>query len=285
MTFTYRILAPGLHDTANSAIGWFIQQWGLKKSKISVEMAFHAEVNYRPTFVVPLDDGHIFCLDVSASIYSNTLDSVVLDCLHKALPVKLVVAAPKGKDPDYASKLKSAKRAGVGILEVDGKTGVIIQVPVPLSLAGLRPFRAETFPKRYRQPLQHADQMFRDGEPSKACSLIYDELEAACRNLAKKCANKGLWNPGRLKLDTDAWATIMNSLDNGLDRSNPTAKKFTSSLLARIIGVTAHRNDSGHKPKNLNQRMKRDQELRTRFEGGVDLLREVLEAAKGLGPI
>jgi hypothetical protein len=53
-------------------------------------------------------------------IYSNTLDSVVLDCLHKALPVKLVVAAPKGKDPDYATKLKLAKRAGVGIFEVDG---------------------------------------------------------------------------------------------------------------------------------------------------------------------
>jgi hypothetical protein len=59
------------------AIDWFIEQWGLKKSKIAVETAFHPDVNYRPTFVVPLDDGHIFCLDVAGSIYSNTYSMAI----------------------------------------------------------------------------------------------------------------------------------------------------------------------------------------------------------------
>jgi hypothetical protein len=77
----------------------------------------------------------------------------------------------------------------------------------------------------------------------------------------------------------------VNALDNGLNRSGPNAKKLTTSLLARIVGVTAHRNESGHKPTSLKQRMKRDQELKTRFEGGIDLLRELLDAAKGFGVI
>jgi hypothetical protein len=285
MNFDYRILAPGLNDTADAAIQWFISHWGLKRSKIVLEKPFHKDISYRPTFAVPLDDGHIFCLDVAGSIYSNTLDSVVLDCMHNGLPVKFVVAYPKQKDPDYSTKLKSAKRAGVGILEVDGQSGVVIQAPVSLSLVGLRPFKPDLLPKRYRHPLQHADQTFRDGEPNKACSLVYDELEGACRKLAEKCAQRGLWAPGGLVLKSSPWANIMESLDRGLTRSDADARRLTQTLIARIIGVIPYRNESGHRPKNLKERMKRDQELRTRFEGGVDLLRELVEASKGFGPI
>jgi hypothetical protein len=166
-------------------------------------------------------------------------------------------------------------------LEVDAASGQFVQNPLSLSLTGVRPLQLSDFPARYRQPLQHAHQMFRDGEPSKACSLVYDELERLCRTLAKKVAQKGLWASGKLNLDTSSWANIMTSIDHGLDRKNPLAKKISSSLLARVIGVTGHRNESGHAPKNLKDRMKRDLALRTRFESSVDLLREVLEATKG----
>jgi hypothetical protein len=285
MTYSYKILAPGLHETADAAINWFIEKWGLQQSRITIETPFDPDINFRPTFVAALADGHILCIEVAGNIYSNTLDSVVLDCLAKGLPVKLVVASPKSKDPDYSTKLKSAKRAGVGVFEVDSQSGLMIQVPLSLSLAGLRSLELKDFPKRYRQPLQHAHQMFRDGEPSKACSLVYDELEGACRNLGKRCIKKGLWSSKGLKVESDAWATVMRSLDQGLNRSDPHAKKITSALIARIIGITSHRNESGHKPKNLRERSRRDQELRTRFEGGVDLLKDLLNASRGFGPI
>jgi hypothetical protein len=285
MTFDYKILSPGLNETADAAIEWFISNWGLKRSKILLEEPFDKAISYRPTFTVPLGDGHILCLDVAGSIYSNTLDSVVLDCMHNGLPVKFVVAAPKQKDPDYSTKLKLAKRAGVGIFEVDGQSGVVIQTPVSLSLVGLRPFKPDSLPMRYRQPVQHADQTFRDGEPSKACSLVYDEIEAACRRLAEKCATRGLWSPGGLRLKTSSWANLMISLNDGLNRTDANARRLTQSLMARIIGIIPYRNESGHKPKNLKERMKRDQELRTRFEGGIDLLRELIDAAKGFSPI
>jgi hypothetical protein len=73
----------------------------------------------------------------------------------------------------------------------------------------------------------------------------------------------------------------MTSINAALDRSNPIAKKVSTSLVARVIGITGHRNESGHRPRNLKERIKRDQALRTRFEGSVDLLREFLEATKG----
>jgi hypothetical protein len=123
--------------------------------------------------------------------------------------------------------------------------------------------------------------MFRDGEPSKACSMVYDELEGLCRVFAKKCTQKKLWTPGKLNLDTSPWASVMTSINAALDRSNPIAKKVSTSLVARVIGITGHRNESGHRPRNLKERINRDQALRTRFEGSVDLLREFLEATKG----
>jgi hypothetical protein len=49
-----------------------------------------------------------------------------------------------------------------------------------------------------------------------------------------------------------------------------------------MLGVTPHRNESGHKPKNQQQLTKRDMQLRTRFEGAADLLSEFLTAAKSL---
>jgi hypothetical protein len=280
--FEYKLLPPGLQPTADAAIEWFVNEWGIKKSRVEVEAAFDSDINLRPTFVVPLDDGNLLCIEVSSNIYSNTLDSVVLRCRDKGLPVKLVVAAPKDvNDGEYSKKIKDAKRAGVGVLEVDSDSGQFVQSPLSLSLTGVRPLQLAEFPPRYRQALQHAHQMFRDGEPSKACSLVYDELERLCRALAKKVVQKGLWKPGKLKLDISPWASVMSSMDQGIDRSDPLAKKVTSSLVARVIGVTGHRNESGHAPKNLKERTKRDHALRTRFESGVDLLHEVIEATKG----
>lgn len=282
MTYVYRALAPPLHDTANAAIAWFKKKWGLKKSAIEVEASIDPDIGFRATFVARTDDFHILCVEVSETIYNNTLDSVVLDCREKGLPVKLFVAVPKnGSDANYAKKLKDAKRAGVGILEVDHSSGAIVQQPLSLSLAGVRPIEPTDFPTKYRQSLQQAQQVFRDGDPNKACSLIYDELEAAFRRFATKCVAKGFWrNRHGLNLQQDSWANIIRDLDSSLDRSHLTTRTVTPALMARMIGITTHRNESGHKPNSLKDLRKRDQALRTRFEAGVDLLKEFIEATK-----
>lgn len=278
MTYPYRILSPALHDTAEAVISWFVTQWGITKSKVKVETPFDPDINFRPTFVVPLNDSHLLCVEVSETVYSNTLASVALGCLTKGLPVKLFVATPRPPtDPDYAANLKAAKLAGVGLLEVDSHSGTMVQGALSLSLAGVRPL--VVLPARYRQALQEARRVFRDGDPSKACALVYDELEAATRRFGKRCVSQRLWqNNNNLNLDSAPWASVLDELNRGVDRSDPRARKVTPALFSRIIGVTTHRNDSGHKPKNLAALADRDRALRTRFEGAVDLLKEFLDA-------
>jgi hypothetical protein len=281
MTFAFRALPPGLHDTAEQAIAWFIDRWGVRKSKVLVEEEFDSQISFRPTFFTRTDDQYLLCIEVSDNIYNNTLDSVVLRCRDKGLPVKLVVAVPRSSttDSQYAAKLKSAKIAGVGILEVDDRSGDIVQLPLALSLAGVRQIDTSKFPRHYRQPLQQAYQTFRDGEPSKACSLVYDELEAACRKLAAKAVKSKVYAT-TLKISNCAWAELLRNIDKYLDRKDSRAKPITSDLIARIIGVTGHRNASGHKPETVKELVKRDQALRTRFETAVDLLDELIEASR-----
>jgi len=282
VTSAFQILPVTLHDSANATIEWFVQNWGIRRNSILVEQAFHSDVEFRPTFFAKTNDGHLLCVEVSESIYSNTLDSVVLDCREKGLPVKLIVAVPKDTDdPEYAKKLRTAKRAGVGIFHQ--ASGQIIQQPLSLSLAGLRPTDVLQFPTKYRQSLQTAHQTFRDGNPNKACSDVYDELEALCRRFAKKCVAKNYWtNTRNIDLDNGAWTTLMRDIERNLKRSDADIRKVTPTLLSRVVGVTPHRNDSGHLPRNLAERVRRDQALRTRFESAVDLLKDLVEATSAL---
>ena len=283
MTYAYKILPDSLHVTADAAIAWLIHNWGLSKSGIDVEASIDPDISFRPTFVARTRDFHLLCVEVSETIYKNALDSFILDCQKKGLPVKLVVAVPRDvQESEYSKKLKQAKRAGAGLLEVDHQSGTLVERPLALSLASLRPIALNAFPKKLRESLQTAEQTFRDGEPVKACGSVYDELEAVFRVFAKKCQAKGVWTgPSSMNIDTCPWAGLVTSIQNGLDRRNPIVRPINAALLARLHGITSYRNDTGHKPKNQRDRMKRDQALRTRFEGAVDLLREFLDATKG----
>lgn len=261
---------------------WFVKKWGIRKSQIEIERPFDDRVHLRPTFWARTADFHMLCVEVSESIYNNTLDSAALDCWVAGIPVKLVVAVPRDiQDTQFAAKLKAARRAGVGILEVGHSYGTLIHQPLALSLAGVREIPALQFPARYRESLDHARQTFRDGEPAKACALVFDELEDASRKLAAKCCAKGLWrNQGNLDLQRDSWTNILVEMNRSLDRSTVATKPITPVLISRMIGITAHRNESGHKPRSVKERAIRDQALRTRFESGVDLLRDFLSAVR-----
>ena len=283
MSFQYSFLAETLHETADSTIQWFIDQWGVKKSRIQIEQQIDSEIALRPTFSVPLADGHLLCIEVLGKIYSNSLDDAVLGCRDRGLPVKLVIAVPKDiNDPEYPMNLKKAKERGAGVFEIDAQSGGFIHMPLSLSLTGVRPLNPKDFPPKLRLPLQQGLQMFRDGEPGKACSRVYDELESMCRAFARKSAQKNLWKPDKLKIDKAAWASLMTAIDDSLDRSDPLAKPLTKSLVARIVGVTGYRNDVGHLPKTVKDLVARDRALRTRFEAAVDLLQEFVQATKGL---
>lgn len=284
MSFSYTILPQPLHPTADAAIKWFMDTWGIAKGSVSVEQPIHSDVELRPTFSAPTRDFHLLCVEVAETAYANHLNACVVSCIRHGLAVKLFVAMPKGaSDANYAQNIRSAKRAGVGLIEIDGASGIILQNAQSLSVNMVRPIEVTQFPKRYRHNLSHAEQTFRDGTPEKACALIYDEVEGLFRKVAARTEAKGWWpNTSGLNVQTVAWARLIDDWDKHLDRGNCPCPDFTTAFASRIHGITTFRNESGHKPKNYKALIKRDQQLRTRFENAVDLFRELVEASKPL---
>jgi hypothetical protein len=111
------------------------------------------------------------------------------------------------------------------------------------------------YPARYRLVLTQAEATFRQGNPAKGCSEIYDEIEALTRRIAKRTLKLGLWKaskPGgaipKMDLDKDPWAAVVEMLMSQLDPGYP--PKIPKAQLAHILGLTPHRNDTGHKPNS-----------------------------------
>jgi hypothetical protein len=142
------------------------------------------------------------------------------------------------------------------------------------------------FPPRYRSALADAENTFRNGSPAQGCLLVQQEIEQLSRRIARKTQTKNLWRP--LKpgeraprfSDKTAWARVMDILLEHIDLNLcPTPDR---SLLNRIAGMTSQRNEGGHKPATLKALVKRDRELRTRFESAVDTLYDLISQSRHL---
>jgi hypothetical protein len=281
----FRALPTQLHAIAEEVVRFLREDRGLSKFKVESPVA--DDTNYRPTLQTTTPEHQDVWIEVSEAPYLTSLDSVVLHCVTNCLPVKLYVAFPGGLPVTaYKSKIDEARTKGVGGLEISqGKCHVIHEARL-LSLTGVRWEDRKRFPVRYRSVLAQAETTFKDGDPAKGCALVYDEIEALSRKLTAKVVAKGwlraggVW-PAALKIEKDAWAIVMDRLIELVDFGK-LPKDLKKSLLIRVAAMTDPRNDSGHKPKNRKAHVKRDRQLRTRFESAVDLFADLVDAARPL---
>ncbi len=278
---TYRILPPHLQNLAEMARKYFRSK-GV--TKFRVEAAISPDGIFRHTLTANTTDGHYVCVEVSENAYFDTLDAMVLEYRNRKLPVRLYVAIPKGTPNDnFQKQLRQARRNGVGVLEVDGKSAELVLEALSQSLADLRQIDLNSIPARYRSNLSQAVDTFRNGNPAKGCAMVYDEIEDLSRRIAKKTQQKGLWRKiPKMKLDKDPWANVLEALMNELNLSACGCPKLKKPLLARVLGVTSYRNETGHKVRNRTDLIKRDKQLATRFEAASDLLLELIDASKPL---
>lgn len=282
---SYRSLSNNLHSTADAAIKLFNDEFGLTRPKI--ETALNGDIEYVPTLLMT-EDHYWICVDVSEKIMTPIRLYFITECVSHGLPVKLYVVLPKETNyTDYVKEFKKAKKEGIGVIEINTKTGTgeILSQPLSLSLKGVRPIDKKQFPQKYKSTIKDSEESFRNGEPNKACSKIYDELEALTRRIAIKTHKFGLWNqpisdPTTLK--TMAWAKVINQLASNLDKTNAKTKNINGTLLSQVHGITEFRNVSGHKPNSRKKLIERDSKLRTRFESAVDLLQALINASKPL---
>jgi len=281
----YRYLPEQLHPTADAVMQFFRDSRGLRKMKIEEELE-GTTLGYRPALHELTREGYYVSVDVKESPFSTTLEAVVSDCMQRSLPVKLFVAFPASSEiQDYRRLLGRAREKGVGVIEVADAGCQILYEALALSLIGVRPIDKKSFPPKFRLALSDAEATFRTS-PEKGCSLIYDEIEALSRKIAAKTKAKGLWKsppPGKrlpqTNLETGNWARAIDTLMNWLDWNKC---GYLRDCLRRVQSVIPYRNESGHKPRTAAARIKRDRELKTRFEAASDMLRDLIVAARPL---
>jgi hypothetical protein len=283
----YKIVVPGLIKTADTVKRHMIDQWGIKPNLIVVEreVILKAARSLRPTFQA-LGQDHLICVEVSESVYPAQIDQFVGDCHVSGLPVELWVAIPDTQKIE-AKHLNRATETGVGILLV-GSTCRASKPAVMLSLAGVRDPDSSTYPRALRQAVDRAYSTFMQGDPVKACSAIYDEIEGLTRRIAIKASKMKYWKKGTIVTPPDAsnpkqnFKPIAEFLHNHFDAKASKAIGLDGYLLADVVATAGHRNDVSHPPKSADARRQRDQRCRTRFESACDLLRQLSVAAKPL---
>lgn len=288
MPLTFQFLGPSLQSAAEQVAGFLRNHHGVKG--IQAEAEIQASIKYRPTLVGKAQDHYIVCVDVTNVGFSTSLESFVNECGNAGLPVKCYLAFPQGiDDAAFRAIQRQAAARGVGLIEVHEHGCNVIANAVPLTMFAVRRPDLKSFPQKLRAPLSEAESTLRSGDPVKACSRVYDEIEALTRRLAEAIDRKGLWRklrPGekrpRPNLKVGAWSKVMELLHGHMDYRRVTAisSSLNAALVAQIVGIVPHRNETGHKPANKKELIKRDKQLRTRFEHAVDRLHDVVVAAK-----
>jgi hypothetical protein len=281
----FRVLPSQLHATTEVVVRFFKEARGLSSFKVEEQVA--DSIAYRPTLQTTTPEYEAIWVEVNETPFLQSLDTVVLHCVTNCLPVKLYVAFPAGlSHTQYKENIDESRRKGLGALEVSNEKVTVIHEALLLSLTGVRLEDHKLFPARYRSILTTAENTFRNGDPAKACSLIYDEIEALSRKIARKIHKKGWWThlasgAPALNWEKAPWANVMETI---IDRANFSAfpPKLKRPLLMRVAALTDIRNDAGHKPRRTADLIKRNQELRTRFENAVDVLRDFADATRPL---
>ena len=281
---TYRILPDHLREGADRVAGFLRDNYGARG--IEREVALNDDVPYRPTLVGRMTDHHVVAVDVTDAGYTGAHDGFVLDCQTRGLPVKFFIATPEQMEGARANALIRAGRArGVGVIEIRQRSCDAMLEPVSLSLCGVRRIVPTQFPPRFRQRLATAQSTFLNGDPVKGCGGIYDVIEHATRLSAKRLVGIGILPNPPIELAKAPWSEVLEFVRSRVrvDRlPQPTRGRFRP-VMARIIGLVPDRNDSGHEPNDRASLIRRDSELRTRFEHAVGTLVSLIEIMRGTG--
>ncbi len=282
----YNTIDESLYPVANLLVRHYSRDLGLK---VKIEAEISRDLSYIPTIFAQSNSHYMICADVDESnVFNHARRYFISECEKRSLPVKFSIIVPKENvTASTLREISEAKRYGIGVFLADLETGSVelINQALSLSLTGLRMFDKSTFPRKYRENIKISEEVYRT-DPNKACSLIYDEIEALTRKIAVKTHQLNLWRTPLAdinRLYKMPWSSVIDEFQKNVDRQGGTlCAPFTNTLLAKVLGVTTYRNESGHRPASKSALITRDTQLRTRMESAVDLLLELVNAAKVL---
>jgi hypothetical protein len=275
---SYTILFPHLHPIADAVRRYFGDQWGVRSFSIEKK---DIEVDYKFTLSAVTKNYHQLRILVEDKAYLSSLDRVVLKCKNDSLPVLLYVAIRKGLDgPEYNTDCDHAHEVGVGILEVNERGKVVEKHrALSLSLTGVSFHRIAGYPDKYKQELARAQESYKNGEPAKACSIVYDQIELLSKRVAEML-RKRAWTDKSVTIPRD-WGPTLDLLINRISESKTVCRNLERTFLNKILGMTTDRHDMSH-PRTGAKLRDRDRELRNRFESAEGTLLKLIEVTKPL---
>jgi hypothetical protein len=277
----YKILPENLREAADRVVEYLKNDRGVTSFK--AELPIDVQLQYRPTIHGLSPEKYIIAVEVQDRPDLTVLNSAVLDCASRSLPVKLFVAFPEPATPASLRDIERIHQTGVGVVEFRVAGPVVLREALPLSLFGYRLDR-QKFPKKLRGTLLDAENALRSNNPPHGCSILYQEIEDQSRKLIKKTKKKKMWRklragekPSKLDLEIGAWEKVLEHFEHFYIVNKKKVPDLTANLIHRIEATTAFRNQSAHKPKTSQERRERDREIRTRFESAADLLLDLIK--------
>lgn len=267
----YDYLSPELYETADAVHDYLINELGLRN--INIEKQIHPKIKYGPTFNAKTSRGYIICVEVAGTPYPGILDSFILDCIRRSLPIKLFVANPDHEFSREESR-QEGRQADNGVGYLIFRDGDIIKLRDALELSLLIPdIDMKKYPKKFRNAISDAKSTYQNGNPVKGVAEVCDEIEDLIRKTATKAKRKGkIPIHDNLDLNKGALAKLIKKLEE--------KKVLDHGVLTQCEIVKRIRNDSSHPPKDYNGRMKRHQKLKTNFQVSIDLLDELIVECK-----
>lgn len=283
---SYGYLPSSLEPVADAARSFMRNEWGISDARIQVEQPIDRNISPGPTFQAPHRDHHIVCVEVASSAYPRSLGSVIILCMNRSLPILFYVAIYESdaKTEDIAN----ATEAGVGVLLLD-RDGVLRKFASAqsLSLVGVRESKPASWPPKYRHRIALAYDTFKNGDPSKGCSLLFDEIEGVTRRICVKAARKRAWRnlPANAAIPDASnvrvpLAQIAKFMYDYFDPRAAGAPEL-DNVFGTVVGAVSPRNTYAH-PQNFRGLQRRDMRARTQFESAADILHDLVKGAAPL---
>ena len=276
----FRSLAEGLRDAATHVITFLRVERGLGKVRVEEELVRGLP---KPTLQANTAEGEIICVEFSETdCYSQGLARLAEDFRSVELPVKIYIALPStAQNATFMTELARARRQGIGVMVVEpAGTVTVLDEPISQLLTQLRRINMPGYPAKLRARLSQAQNTFLSGNPPKGCRELYDLLEEVTRKIVAAAISRNLWNgrPPNFNPATENWHNLCTAAYSNMQFNN--VGTLSQQLWANVLAITRHRNETGHSPKTMAQRKRRDLEMRTRFEHAADVLRDVIQSTK-----
>lgn len=273
----YKLLPAHLQPIADAAE--IVIKLKLNIGNPIIESSIDPKISWSPTFHWKTPTGVIAC-EVHESPFPVSVRLAFSDITASNLPIKIIVVNPSNTSrtqAEYLKELTEIKRIGCGVLTIGDDGSGNFQhhgIEVPLFIA---PPKFASFPQKIRPEIQHAYDIYINGDPRHGVQEIGQLIENAIINLADQAKKKGKLTSGGFTSPSIYYAQANLIEDLMRDRV------IDNAILGKCRGFVEDRNGSSHRPKSVKQSIEVNKKLKNAMAAGFLILEELPKKMKEKG--